>query len=366
MLSSNWIICFNHQEYPYKAFAYYFSKVGAENDFFTNLVNITKWTKLTNFIQLLIRILLGFFALIIGGLALKEYQSQDTITAVNIEKNGSMALPAGTICLPLYFGELDELPHRTKIKYSLNEFSSNRNLTIDNFLPDYTRWHNIVRNVVHAYLIQILNCAYGYRCNSSLIIDKDLALAMDTLEAILLKLNISTDELRQRFGVEVAVLYSLNVSVHHLDSGNEDIDFSRTTFIDENQICYETQFNLYPFRISDYIKIRALERSLPSPQSSGLNRDIIKVYFAKRFFKFDHASELLIPSYFGSLTLYKIDLVEYRILPQINNGEVRCNEQPLEECETVCRINFIQKECKCMSTLWPSLQKHVKNVSFTL
>src|ERR1700733_1709340 len=91
----------------YSANNFCFSKATVTKNSFELCVQFSKWTKMFRFVGILIRVLLGFFTLMIILLAIKEYQSGRTVTTASVEKNESMTLPTTTICLPLHFGELN-------------------------------------------------------------------------------------------------------------------------------------------------------------------------------------------------------------------------------------------------------------------
>ncbi len=286
------------------------------------------------------------------------------VTKVNVVRNESLELPTSTICLPLEFGELDYnySPNKQNMYYqSLIKFLNEQKITKDYLMPADGDWDNSVQNVVHAYLIEVSGCEYGNHCNCSFVNDNGLSRAMDILETIMLRLNISIDELRQRFGVQVAALYSLQIGRYDLKVLDKIINVSRTTLIDGSQICYGIQFNLYPLKASSFFGIIFSEHSLPSPHKYGENRNY-SIYFGKRFLTYDRISESRINSLFRRIEYYTVELTKYRTPRGLTGGKECCNELSLEECHTICRIKHIQNHCKCLPTLWPELIKHVNYV----
>ena len=271
----NQIIGVCRQDYSNNNFC--FSKAVVTKNIFALCVQFSKWTNMIRFVGISIRVLLGFFTAMIILMAIKEYQSGPTITTANVEQLESMTLPTTTICLPLNFGELNNISKEQKRNYSLDEYLQKQNMTKDDFVPENKRWDNTVRNVVHAFLIDISYCEtlYYYYCNEAFASDKDLVTAMDTLQMIISKLNISIDELRQKFGKEVAALYSLNISLYDFKELIEDVNSSRTDFIADGIICYDIQFNLYPLKFTSYFTIDISEHSLPNPFDFGVDRSAI-------------------------------------------------------------------------------------------
>src|SRR3984957_14597896 len=152
----NQILAVYRQDYSNNNFC--FSKATVTKNIFALCVQFSKWTKMFRFVGILIRILLGSFTLMIILLAIKEYQSGRTITTANVEQNESMTLPTTTICLPLWFGDLNYISKEQKRNYSLDEYLQKQNMTKDYFVPKNKRWDNTVRNVVHAFLTDISYC----------------------------------------------------------------------------------------------------------------------------------------------------------------------------------------------------------------
>src|SRR3984957_4376612 len=100
----NQILAVYRQDYSNNNFC--FSKATVTKNIFALCVQFSKWTKMFRFVGILIRVLLGFFTLMITFIAIKEYQSGRTVTTANVEQHESKTLPASTICLPLKYGEL--------------------------------------------------------------------------------------------------------------------------------------------------------------------------------------------------------------------------------------------------------------------
>src|ERR1700749_2563228 len=103
----NQILAVYRQDYSNNNFC--FSKGTVTKNIFALCVQFSKWIRMFRFVGILIRVLLGFFTLMIILLTIKEYQSGRTVTTANVEQHESMALPTSIICLPLHFGELDEV-----------------------------------------------------------------------------------------------------------------------------------------------------------------------------------------------------------------------------------------------------------------
>src|ERR1700733_14912654 len=90
----------------YSANNFCFSKATVTKNSFELCVQFSKWTKMFRFVGILIRVLLGFFTLMIILLAIKEYQSNRTVTTANMEPREGLTLPTTIICLTLQFEEL--------------------------------------------------------------------------------------------------------------------------------------------------------------------------------------------------------------------------------------------------------------------
>lgn len=327
----------------------------------------SKWSTSISFVGILLRILLGFFALMMTGLALKEYQSERTMTTVQVEYKESMKLPAATVCLPLNFGELSKcLSNKTNKYYTsaLTEYSKAQNLTKNKFLPNDGVWDDSVRNVVHAYLIDLSLYEVGCdsECSPVSAGDEDLASAESILEKLMSTLNISIDELRQKFGEEVAELYSVRISLHHFIEFIGQIKDMRLNYIDKVRICFEADFNNYPLKMASYFGISVSEKALPCASTHGFNRGFIAVYF-ENIITSGFKDKFHINPYFDAVVYYTMELTQYRMLPEMNDVRVCISDQLLEECEAACRIKFIQERCNCLPTSWPSLLKDFNIVS---
>lgn len=339
----------------------------AERDSSTFSAKILKWKKASNII---VKGFLGLISIVIGGLALSEYRDQPTVTKLNVKYNKSVTLPAATVCLPLLYGELNKLNSSAETKNAftsdLVEFLSMPSLRKSDIMPKDNRWTNSMRNIAHAYLIDLSNCEAGLqtKCNVKNNMDKDLISSYNMLEKIMSQLNISVDELRQGFGDEVASLYSFSLSVYEFSRQEEIVKIGRTKFIGDEQICYDIPFNHYPLGVTSKFKILVDERALPNPNYT-ISRRMAHITFTDQLF-IDSSNNDCIDALIGQINGIPIEITKYRILSNVNGGKQRCGEQSMEQCEATCRMKFIQEQCKCTPTSWPNLLDHIDSVSLLL
>lgn len=196
-----------------------------------------------------------------------------------------------SVCLPLQVWMLDsvssKLGNRTsQFHYSnlINYFHS-KNWTREQFLND--AWGISVRQVIHTYLAimslcETLTCGtvFGF-CTSGLKIDCDilnnqppwgtsllqghpeyLGPARIYLEKKLKEMDISIEELRQKFGSFVASLLSFRVYHTHTFLNNtysfKNVEITRTQYVGNDYVCYEVELESYSLTIDsrfDFVAI---------------------------------------------------------------------------------------------------------------
>lgn len=281
-------------------------------------------------------------------------------------------LPNSTLCLPLYLGELDNSNSNwTKSSNNTNniaEYASQFNTTKETFLDQRTKWTNFMCNVVHAYLGCLSQCETMTKntfcqCDISCMLkDDDLIQAINILELQLKALSVSVDELRQKFGTEVASLYSITVTQNGRPSNV--IPVNQTKFVSHTQICYQMEFELFPLYTTSYININANEQSLPNvnPNKTGSYRDLMTVDFLNRLYVIYQFSSIeettavvdsIATGVFGGANTWAYIEVfaVYRAFPKIGE-EVRCSlDQTIDECQTTCRIKSLMVSCAQVKVL---------------
>src|SRR5262249_5697307 len=136
----------------------------------------------------------------------------------------------------------------------------------------------------------------------------------------------------------------------------------RTKYVGSSGICYEMPFNLYPLNFTNRLKVVFSEHSLPYSYLIGPNRPSIRIDFRNAMSANLFTSKSAQKANFGRESGFYVELKKDRILPELNSSELRCNELTLDQCREVCSIRFIQNQCKCTPTSWPSLLNHIGNV----
>lgn len=297
--------------------------------------------------------LLGLLAGVLVYQTYEDYSKQPIISNLRVAFNKSVSLPNGTLCLPLYLGELND-DQESDISFSKELdafFQEEEGITKEAVLNYRLNWTNSFRHVVHSYLIEISK--YEYTEDNRLPNmgeENELLLARRMLETKLLELNISIDELRQKFGNETATLYSLVVKEFGIDPLIYEkyrlIDLGRTTFIGEEQICYQLHFNLIPLNRHNDITIYVYEGMLPNPKYLRGRRDWILIDLLGR----THVDTRLIgmtdstyAAVFGQFTTLQVDFATlYQALPALDQLPRCSTEIPIDECREHCRTRAIQ------------------------
>uniref|UniRef100_A0A914UU74 Uncharacterized protein n=1 Tax=Plectus sambesii TaxID=2011161 RepID=A0A914UU74_9BILA len=180
--------------------------------------------------------------------------------------------------------------------------------------------------------------------------DSDLFLAMKTLQKYLRKLNVSVDELRQKFGNETAIFYSLIVREYGINpevySMYRPIEIGRTTFIGRKQICYEILFDLTPLHSYNQIAIFFSEQSLPNPIELGSKRNWAILDLLGRAHvdtELIGMVDMIYPAVFGDSTELEIEAaVQYQVLSKAKDALKCSTYETVDQCQAICRAKAIQ------------------------
>lgn len=157
-----------------------------------------------------------------------------------------------------------------------NDYFSNQNLTREKFLN--SKWSYSLLNVIHTYSAILAYCE-AFDGNENMICsEKDqinppwnpdfLAPTRRLLEKNLHRISVSVEELRQKFGKEVASLYSL--SVQHRETSYDDtviatnVDIIRTLFIGDRQICYQVGLEAHYLTPKSDFMILVNDKDIPA------------------------------------------------------------------------------------------------------
>ncbi len=302
------------------------------------------------------------------GLTMSEYFALPVVINSYVDYSQSRILPNSTICLPLDYGELDEsrsLEKQPKRLVTALEYLHKQNWSKNDFITKDRRWNNAVRNAVHAYLIDLSNCEAGIhaKCNQNYTNDDDLNIALNILEKMISKLNITVDELRQGFGYEVAEYYAFYIALYEFGAYiSYVIDIIHTKFIGVNQICYEMPFSLRPISITNNFHIGLVQHNLPNRKNVGINGKMITIAFVDRLFNDISNADIFYQVSFGQEVIMPLELIRYNRISKMNDDTQRCGEQTIYQCEATCRIKFILEHCKCVPTSWPNLLEYINKV----
>jgi hypothetical protein len=180
--------------------------------------------------------------------------------------------------------------------------------------------------------------------------------------------NVTTDELRQKYGREIAAAFSLSVTQQSV-LGTRVIDFDsiKTTYVDNgaktfdnwHKICYRLPFDQHPLQrgIKDSFVIEA------TPPLTNLSTDYVQLLLRQAGITVDlsgravtmnnlNVPNLVVNSLFlNSHAFIPITMdVVFQASPEVNRT-VRCSvNQSVDACIAECRANYILRECNCTTT----------------
>jgi hypothetical protein len=341
------------------------------------------WLPFNNFNGITL-LLFSCLTLQMGSDFIHKYRTDPTVPNMNLMLGQKISLPKSTICLDLDFGELDSLTennHASKTYYqkNLETYFQNTSLSKEKIL-DPDKWPNVLLNVVHAYLEFMTdneaNTAFNMTDRpdgtgiSSLLPSRrnsdDLYLAILLLEEKMQKFNLTSNELRQKFGGEVNKFYfSLQAIQTNIRANSsmmeQEIPINFTTSVSYYGICYQVSFDRHPFYDgqNQMIKITTADiwKTLPNSQSINQNRTFAVDFTDGNKTGLEltlHIDEgVSTVAEFPTLNSIRVDSV-YRSLPiVVNGGSARCSDTISQEgCIAKCRVHLIQKLCNCSATSW--------------
>jgi hypothetical protein len=340
----------------------------------------TYWLKFlfTNLPWLMIVTVFGFLTAKTSGVLFLQFVSGATLTNVTIVSAKNISLPNSTICLQMILlSELYKIPldeadlSETYYRDFVSKHIERKEFLKENLLQSY--WSRTLLQIAHNYLACITTFEFFEIDKSACFQNEtgdDLFEAWNNFADQLQISGMTTDELRQKFGREMAAAYSLSVTKQSaLTEKALNVDFSLTTYVNLNQVCYRMCFDQHPLQrgISDAFVIEA---TLPLTNWSYdyVNSFHFFVYYpinldlsGRAVFQPSFAEIYILESQVSFLEHHVvipiiIDTI-FQALPIIN-GTVRCSEsRSIDTCKAECKANYIRDTCNCTST--------VKNYPFT-
>ena len=299
------------------------------------------------------------------------YKSEPTLSTSEIMLNKTITLPNAILCLPLYPGELYEYqleyhpwnesqyPNSDEVIINdtalINNYFNQTFVSRDYFLNESMPWELTILHVMHGYLAVMALCeSSAYRevdnenCSNrdnNWLNPINSTLARQSLEMNLRKLNVTIDEARQKFGKEVAQLYSI-----------ENVTLSRTVFVDDRKICYELDLGVFSQNI--FVQISPNASTLPNTYNTAAPffRGPMTIDFRKRYWLDSNYFGGIERPWYGQESECNLEIESIiRTLPTVN-GVTRCSTNfSFDDCVATCRIKLIQKLCGCSATTWPKL-----------
>lgn len=327
-------------------------------------------TKLPWFI---ITVVFGFLTVKSCSVIILKFITGTTSTTVTTVFTKNISLLQSTLCIPIISSQLYNISrseaNRSESFYSdFVAFGAESGMFLkDSLLNNNQSWSNeTLLFIIHHYLACMTNFEFFVEYDTACFkneTDDDLFQAIIEFAEQLQKNNISSDDLRQRFGREIAADYSLTVTKQSgLQTNAVDVDFSKTTFVNNYRICYRMRFDLHPLQrgITDAFVIEATP-PLTNWKKFSYVKSVLGVPFvnidligrsAPTFLELrnDNAvtsSRFTEAHYFVPITIASIS----HAMPFIN-GTIRCSEnQSLDACHAECKETYIRDACNCTSTV---------------
>jgi hypothetical protein len=310
--------------------------------------------------------LFGYLTAMTGGRLFLEFASGKTAAVVTTVFSQNISLPLSTLCLPIFLREL--FGNQGLSENFIQDYIQNH-INTNNFSQEYLTekdkfWSEPTFYVAYHYLACITNFEFFEDDKSACLNNEQsaglLIAAGNAITQQLGKINVTTNELRQRLGQYMANLY--RIEIFHKSAllpKDAKVDFNETTYIGMNQICYRVRFDEHPLQkgIGDTLVIQSTP---PIPEFYNWSTTINVISGQYLYVDFDGRAmvnqddldfNLVVVAHFSHHLFVPVLINgEYRGLPEVN-GTVRCSQsQSLDACQTACRETFIRETCECTST----------------
>uniref|UniRef100_A0A914X521 Uncharacterized protein n=1 Tax=Plectus sambesii TaxID=2011161 RepID=A0A914X521_9BILA len=304
-----------------------------------------------------------------SSILLLDFVTEKPFTRAKIEFQTVIALPPSTVCLPIinydfYSKELNESGQDDFFwQNSIESEIRSDKLTKQNLADVNQRWSKSFIYLAHRYLACITYFEYPNAGNKSCFNNEttdDFFAARDILDYQLAVSDMTTQEFRQRFGIEIAILYSLKLYDRSSSQiGGEKEDWNVTTYVTINRVCLQMRLNRYPFNkgIKNALILEATpplvnidERFQAHLLLKG--NKIVVDFDGRPVVKIeDSDNNHVFTALFCRKQYVSIGIAAKYRAKSTTNGQIRCDENhPLHVCQFNCRQEYISRECNCTPT----------------
>ncbi len=314
----------------------------------------------------------GFLTAKTSSVLFLQFINGETSSIVTTVFAKNISLPNSTICLKMLLGELYKIPlDEANLSETYYQDFVAKHIEEKGFFKEnltQSNWSRTLLQLTHYYLACITAFEFFEKDKIACFPfknDTDFFEAWNTFAGQLPINNLTTDELRQKFGKEMAVAYSLSVTKQSaLYERALNVDFNLTTYVDLNQVCYRMRFDQHPLQrgINDAFVIQTTPPlsnwSYDYVRELDLNYYYINVDLSGRavcqYIEANIDSSILVSQVQFNMHHVVIPIIInsiFQVLPHVN-GTVRCSEsQSIDSCKAECRANYIREMCNCTSTV---------------
>lgn len=323
-------------------------------------VDPSKWTCIIITEKLFWTVVTVIFIFLTGRTSLEllqQYRSEPTTSRLSIMFNKTIKLATSTICLPIGDGELDvrqkldanntymsyqgellnyfERENMSKILFLESKWGAENEALYSALLHITWKYLSTLEEVETVTQMVVVDFAHYAPTEDNRAIDEWNAATF--LENQMQKINVSVDELRQKFGVELSSVYTADV-VQYVERSGALLPIhlvsAEVSYVSETQVCYQILSLMEPFRSkNEYIWISVDRNSLPNLDEKIAERPILVALSASNDILASNVgkSDSVIKGKFGTRYQYSVSIgAVYRALDVVS-GEHRCSNNVTED-----------------------------------
>jgi hypothetical protein len=312
----------------------------------------------------------GYLTAKTSGVIFLEFVTGQTSATVTSVFAKYVSLPNTTLCIPMLTSELYKIP-LTEGKQSESYYQDFVASGIDSgeFWKEkilYSNWSRTLLYVTHQYLACMTAFEFFEDDKSACFENEtgyDLFEAWNSFAKQLQISNVTTDDLRQKFGREIAVAYSLSVTKESVvEPKSLIVDTNTITYVNWYYACFRMRFDLH--RLQRGIRNSFIIEATP-PLTDYHHHYMKSVLTNAPSIHFDirgRAAITFADLMDNSLVLYA-NFLEHHIFVPITltavfqalpfvNGTQRCSDyQSVDACQAECKAAYIREVCNCTSTV---------------
>jgi hypothetical protein len=189
------------------------------------------------------------------------------------------------------------------------------------------------------------------------------------LEPMLQTLNVSRDELQQKFGHDLSQMIQLEINFYGSEIFVSFNNRSRLSYLGFSKFCYTISLDTVSFSNElEHLDI-SINMSTPSSLINHVITGTLNFFLDFRAYltesddieNIDHAGtsdSLIIKTHFSKQNNHTLGISGHYIsISQTNGGKQCTTDFSKDVCQAKCRIQQIEKLCNCSPTTWPMLMK---------